>query len=655
MASLMTPTVAPSTGVTNRLNSFEQDMSSIDQARRNTETNLNAFNSIAKNLLAIRLQAHNAANEARLTDYSMRLQQEHMNILNDLKTKTNKDAIDARDGVVQSFDEAQKRLTDELKGQDPQVIDGFLQKAKQLSFTAQAEADAYIVEQSAKYRDTQRAAQVDNLYEQMALNFDNPVMFSKFKEEFEQARAMQDDELGIEPDSALSLAKTLKYTDDLYTNEATRLIGLKRFGDAKAILVNAAKGGLIRANNYNKQIASLVAQQESAARQAEADAQRRASFAMAQERHIAQLETEKLKQEKYQRDAYEQYLKDQYGEIPQYKRNAQIAMYVKGLKDNDAFKYSEQAIIDPDTGVQSIVTVENTAAQQNALINAEALKLQDNFELSRSIENQFDSIAYNVIGTAAQQGQGDTVLERAEYTYERMPQGADKEILGTHIQRLRSQDITEEEIETRVKTRFDFSKPTSTALAKEQIKNMAPQEVPVDANGNVDVLALKIKLNNKGIDNFDVLATNEEARKLVESQKNERAKLYESKGFKAARNSILDNVLYQLIDDDIISEDVFSIDLSDGSSSDPEDRNKYAAALALKQKVEQELEKKADAAGITDPNERQRYIISISNNASTKELFRQFSLDYQFDSDQMTNEEINAYNDERIKNWKGKQ
>lgn len=654
MPGLMTPTVGPSTGVTNRLNAFEQDMSAVDQARRNTENSLNSFNSIAKDLIAIRLQAHNAANEARLTDYSLRLQQEHNSILNDLKTKTNKDAIDARESVIQSFDEVKKRLTDELKGQDPQVIDGFLKRAQQLSFNAQAEADAYIVEQSVSYRDTQRKAQVDSLYEQMAMNFDNPVLFSKFREEFEQARAIQDDELGIEPGSPLSTAKTLKYTDELYSNEAVRLIGLKRFGDAQNILVNAAKSGLIRADNYNKQISTLVAQRENAARQAEADAQRRASFAMAQQRHAAQMETEQLKQQKFIREEYEAKLKDQYGDIPEYKRRAQIATYAQALKDNDAFKYSEQTVVDPVTGIESVVQVENTKAQQDALIRDQALKSQWEYEISRSIENQAELTAFNSINEAAKQGQGDSALERAEYTYERMPQGASKDILGNSIERIRRSNISDEEVEARIKSNFDYSAPTSTAMAKEKIKYMNPQDIPVDRDGKVDYIALKIKLNNGGIDNFDMGAIGDIAQKKVDAQKSATSALYSSKDFERIRSNSLDVVLNQLLDDDVLDDEFFSIDMDDGSSSDVEDRNKYAAATYIKQKVLDDLEKQADAAGLKDPTERQRYIISIASNASTKELFKKYAADYLYDADKMTNEQINAYDDNRIKNWKGK-
>lgn len=652
MASLLTPTVGPGSGITNRVNSFEQNLGYVDRVQRTTESGLNELNTLAKGVISMRLAAHNAANDARITDYSLRLQQEHLNVLNDLKSKTNKDAIDARESVLKSFDEIQERLGSELKDQDPYVINSFNAKAKELAFRAQSEADAYIVEQSVKYRDSQRAAQLDNLYEQMAMNFDNPVLFSKAREEFEAARAQQDDELGIEPGSEMSIQKTMKYTDELYSNEAIRLIGQKRFGEADKMLKGAAQNGLIKADSYNKHLANLLAQQESAARQAEMDAQRRANFAMAQQRHAEQMQTEQLKQEKLKREAQDDFYKRMYSPLPEYERNAMLASRVQSLKDNDVFKYSNKVVVDEATGLETVMTVENAPEVQEQLITMQAMEDQRNYEQTRTVGGIVERNAFNALAQAAAQGNGDTVLERADDYLLSLPDGPEKEVLANSISFVRNGGYKEDEIEGRMKMQYDLSKPTSTALAKNVVSDMNLNEIPQTQDGKVDLIALRAKIGQKGISNYDVLAINKEAQKKIDAQKKVDTSLFESKPYLNVRKSTMTTVAYKMLDDDLLSDEVFSFDLDDGSSSDPEDREKYAAGQHVIQKVIEELEQRVNNAGLATAEERQRYFISLVNNASTKELFLKYARDYTYDVGKMSVDELNAYDDERIENWK---
>ncbi len=333
------------------------------------------------------------------------------------------------------------------------------------------------------------------------------------------------------PGSEMSIQKTMKYTDELYTNEAIRLIGQKRFGEADKMLKGAAQNGLIKADSYNKHLANLLAQQEAAARQAEMDAQRRANFAMAQQRHAEQMQTEQLKQEKLKREAQDDFYKRMYSPLPEYERNAMLASRVQSLKDNDVFKYSNQVVVDEATGLETVMTVANTPQVQEQLIAMQALKDQREFEQTRTVSGMVERDSFNALAQAAAQGNGDTVLERADDYLLTLPDGPEKELLERSINFVRTGGYKEDEIEGRMKMQYDLSKPTSTALAKNVVSDMNLNEIPQTQDGKVDSIALRAKIGKKGISNYDVLAINKEAQKKIDAQKKVDTSLFESKPY----------------------------------------------------------------------------------------------------------------------------
>lgn len=649
MASLMAPSVAPSAGITQRLNSFESNISAVKEASRDYRNSLGQFNQLAKSVIQVQLAAHNAANEAKLTDYSLRLQKAHNDILNDLKTKTNKDAVDARAGVMKSFADIEKQLSDELANEDPSVVEGFKKQAQKTLFNSQTNADAYVMEQSVKYRDTQRAAQIENLAQDMALNMENPVMYSKALEEFRSARAQQDDELGIEAGSDASKAMDRKVTDSIYGSEITKLIGLKKFGAADNTLQNAVKNEFINANTYNRALVDLFISREAAARQAEMDAQRRARFKAAQAKDAWDIKNAMLKNEMLKDEKIRQELKKQYGKLPDYEINAIQHQMQNKLEASDVYKKREITELDPETGAEITKTVDIDPETRKRLIALDAAKFTQKFVTDRDAMMSAEEEALNIVSDAAREGNGDSVISRAMDTLASMPDSAEKEALYKSIEHIRK-NVPEGELEARVVYGMDVTKPSSTALAKDALDYLQPNQIPTDANGNVDSIALRGILKQKGISNYSATDIKAIAQKKVKQAKDARENTFTSKDFVTSRNTALVSIGDALLNEGILDDERLSFDPRDASSKKAEDQEKYAAGRYVLRRVMDDIEQRV--ANIQDPNERQRAVQLIIRSSETKELIKRYADDDAFDRNLMSNDEMNQYNDARIERWR---
>ncbi len=652
MASLMAPSVEPSAGITQRLNSFESDLSPIREAHKEVKSSLGQINQIAKGVLQFQLAAHNAANEAKLTDYSLRLQKAHADILNDLKTKTNKDAIDAHQGVMQSFTDVQDKLAQELSNEDPSVIDGFKQQAQKTLFNSQTHADAYVMEQSIRYRDTQRVAQIENLGEQIALNMDNPVLYSKAMEEFRAARAQQDDELGIEAGSDASKVMDRKVTDSIYASEITKLIGLKRFGNADSMLKSARGNEFINANTYNKALVDLFSAREAAARQAEMDAQRRARFKAQQAKDAWDIKNAMAKNELLKDQIVDNELKKRWGDLPEYKLRYMKAEHVKGLLATDAYKTKEVKEFDPTTGMEVVKEVPYTDEERKMLAGIAAEKFVSDFTKQRDISMALEDDAMNLFADAARRGDGDTQLARAEDTLAKMPEGTDKDMLSQSIEYLR-QHVPEGELEQSVSYGKGITKPKSTDMAKDLITRIPLDQIPTDANGNADMLALRKIMSGYGVSNYNVPTIREYAQKRLDAKNDVREAAFASKDRVLSREASLVSVASNLIDQDIIDDDRLSFNPADAKNRDPKVREKYASGRAVMRRVLDDVE--SQVAGILDPNERQAAAQRIINSYETKEKIKRYADDDAYNRNVMSVEELNNYEESRIKEWKARQ
>ncbi len=650
MASLMAPTVEPSAGITQRLNSFESDLSPIRESHKEVKNSLGQFNQIAKTAMQFQLEAHNAANEAKLTDYSLRLQKAHADILNDLKTKTNKDAIDAREGVMQSFSDIQDKLAQELSEEDPYVINGFKQRAQQTLYNSQTHADAYVIEQSIRYRDTQRAAQVENLGEQMALHMDNPVMYSKAMEDFRAARAQQDDELGIEAGSDISKVMDRKVTDSIYSSEITKLIGLKKFGNADRMLKNAKGNEFINANTYNKAIVDLFAAREAAARQAEIDAQRRARFKSQQAKDAWDIKNAMAKNELLKLDYTKKELQMQYGPLSEAEKNAYEFKLIRDMEASDAFKEREIEEIDPETGQKVLKTVQLDAETRNKMIRMSAAKAANQFETSRNARNTAVQLALNTVADAAASGHGDSTIAKAVDAYESMPDGAEKDELGEAIGLIR-QEVPESDLEARVQYKMDRSYIGDTAKAKEYIHRRDPSKIPTRPDGQVDIIKLRDNLAKEGISNYEATEIRADAQKLIDSSRDKKNQVYTTPGFAQMREVAAVSVGAGLVENGLLDDERISFNSADAKSRDAKVRERYTAGQYASRKVIEEFESRV--ASILDPAERQSRFLQLISSHEAKELMVKYGEEYYYDRNLMSVDELNAYDEKRINKWRG--
>lgn len=653
MASLMAPTVEPSAGITQRMNSFESDMSPIRESQKEIKNSLGQFNQIAKTALQFQLEAHNAANEAKLTDYSLRLQKAHADILNDLKSKTNKDAVDAREGVMQSFTDVQDKLASELANEDPSVIDGFKQQAQKTLYNSQTNADAYVIEQSIRYRDTQRAAQVENLGEQMALHMDNPVLYSKAMEDFRAARAQQDDELGIEAGSDASKVMDRKVTDSIYGSEITKLIGLKKFGNADRMLKNAKGNEFITANTYNRAIVDLFTSREAAARQAEMDAQRRARFKAQQAKDAWDIKNAMAKNELLKDQILDKDLKNRYADIPEYKLRFMKDQFAKKMMaETDAHKYKEVMELDPMSGVMVPKLVERTPEERQFYVNIDASKYADGLNKMRNIDNAIVDNATNLFMDAVAQGNGDSALARVDDYLSSLPESEQKKELQVSKEVMKEK-FSEAELETMAGYKYGITKPKSTDLANDIVSRMPLEKIPVDANGKTDMLAMRKVMSDYGISNYNVTTVRERADARIAKQQDAKNAAYNSRDMELSRDAAVVSVASALLNEGLIDDSRFSFNAADAKNRDPAVREKYAAGRAIVRRLLDDVE--SQVAGILDPNERNSRSLRILHSYETKEKLKRYAEDDSYDRNLMTVDQLNSYEESRIKEWQAKQ
>ena len=236
MPSLMVPTAAAAQGVTNRLNTFESDFSDIRQARAQMSQEAATQQQLINNAIGMATAAHNAANDALVLDYSNRLERDQMQLLMDLRTKSNKAAIDSYKHTLDAMHSAVQRYSEELQDADPSVKAAFAQAAQRLSLKSTAAVDAYVIQESKNYRTNELKARVDLAAEDVMRNFDNPVLRSAALERWHAARQLQDADLGIEWGSAQSKSANLESMSAVYSAKADELSEMDNFAGSMAVI-----------------------------------------------------------------------------------------------------------------------------------------------------------------------------------------------------------------------------------------------------------------------------------------------------------------------------------------------------------------------------------------------------------------------------------
>lgn len=646
-ASLMAPTVAPSQGVTNRLNSFESNLSPIAQAGFESRKLGAQTQEILKQAMQMRVAAHNAANEALVTDYTNRLHKETADIFNQLKTKTNKAAIDARPDVMEALQQAQSRFTEELKDKDPYVVNKFKEAAQTALFDAQTKADAYIMEQSIKYRDTERAAQIANIVELYSGNIENPVMAQKYKSELMAARAQQNDELGIENGSEMDKAAYRALLTPVSQSQVDKYVGLKQFSAARDALHGFYSAGEITNDAYNDALVKIVHAEETARRQAEADYMRRVRFENSQILAAEKLKTEKLKQDRYIYAAKEQSIKDQYGPLTPTEQNARRFYYADIIeKDPNAYKGYED-----DQGQWH----EYTPEQRKAIIYQAADSLVRKDVRDRDMAATVANINYDALAVLERHGSGDTPAERIKNAFANLAQS--RELEGMPYEALRNAfdwwqqtGTNEGELNAMLQLRQTSRQPEATALAFEVIESLAARgELPLDRQGRVDQIQLGLILHRRGIENYDYSKASAAAEKYAKQQITAIEKDFNNTALVRDRENFLMNMGAKALE---LDSGTYG-DFSDFISFDPEDatgerKELYDRGRGIVARVALYLKGEAKTQNFESAAKMQSWFLTRSSQSDVIELMQQYMAESLYQWDNMTTAQRNAYENAEI-------
>lgn len=495
MASLMVPTAGPAQGITNRLNTFESDFSGINAARARQSQEAAKQQQLISNAIGMATAAHNAANDALVLDYSNRLEREHQEILTGLQTKNNKDAIDAYQPTLDAMKSAVERYSEELKDADPSVKQAFTQAAQRLSLRSSAAVDAYVIQQSKKYRTNELKARVDLAAEDVARNFANPVLRSAALERWEAARKLQDADLGIEWGSAQSKAADLESMSSIYANKANILSSMDNFAGALEIVQEGLRSGLMKSEVADNAIAKTYARQVVAQREAEADA--RANLRLQSRLAVDQekIKTEQLKQEKYHREKVKETITTANSPMTAAEKSAAAGLvktklladenFGKGLP-NDAREWLAGSVAAQQVEIESASRDKVAVAKNRALQTAQVLSLFG-------------------------EGHGDTPWECALWYWNEIkagraaaPEGMKPELIEADISLLQNDaNYRPESLNDALRRKVGRPLQSSTDRGLYVVGSLRPEQIPVDANGKVDEQRLSQIMAENNISNFD--------------------------------------------------------------------------------------------------------------------------------------------------------
>lgn len=574
MASLMVPTAGPAQGITNRLNTFESDFSGINAARARQSQEAAKQQQLISNAIGMATAAHNAANDALVLDYSNRLEREHQEILTGLQTKNNKDAIDAYQPTLDAMKSAVERYSEELKDADPSVKQAFTQAAQRLSLRSSAAVDAYVIQQSKQYRTNELKARVDLAVEDVARNFANPVLRSAALERWTAARKLQDADLGIEWGSAQSKAADLESMSSVYADKADILSSMDNFAGAFEVVQEGLRSGLMKAETADKTLAKTYARQEVARREAEAEA--RANLSLQSRLAVDQekLKTEQLKQRKYIAEETEKAIKIANSPMTSADKSAMTDVVTRKLiADSEFAKGLPNAQRELLASTQAALHVEQVSASRDRVAVAEKHALQTAQALSFMGQGHGDSAWENALWAANEIKAGRLAA----------PEGLTPELAEAQISLLQnSTKFTPESLNSALNLNFGRAPQTATDLATYVVSSLRADQIPTDAKGNIDEVALGQMLAEQGVTDFDYNKVLKLATSKVETKKNPKLAILEETYLDDALRAILSENAEDWLDENFDEGEVLEkFDFSIEPGGDP--ATTYAGAGVMEQ------------------------------------------------------------------------
>lgn len=539
MPQLMAPTVGPNSNVGQRFNAPQQDVSGIAKQRVAAATDLQRkMTGIAESVLQLRVAARTMANEAMVTDYVNRYEQEAKRAISELKTKSNLDAIDAVPEVHKLLEDNMQRYSKQLQGRDTYVQRSFAEKAQQLSYQYRNAADAYGMEQSVKYRDTERA-------NQLVLKIDNYfAAMGTAQEGVKRAEALTTfgqvlDDQGIAPNSDTAKVMWQAQTTKAHTTRADNFIELNQFGMARNTVNNAYALGELSAQVRSEYLAKIIGAEE--------------------------VYSEKMARKNG--DGLERYEKMSHEE-----QQAFLARTIQKLYDAGA--YSE--IKDP--------------ALRQYQIESEAKRQLRNYENQFNLEQAHQDNSIRLGIRLAQGAQGDSMLERMrnglaiarqQGEYNGIPAEV-AETIFSDVKSLGSEQAVNDMLLRGIEVEpVDTSKLMKMRMWTEFGSGRIP--LPYDGDGKIDSLALQTQLRAMGFAAPDMMIAMQEAQTIAKADQTTRNALFASAKQVASQldDAIATAKTYFDSHEEMLPEQFSDFFSFDGTSSDQRTKEKFRRMQAV--------------------------------------------------------------------------
>lgn len=488
MPQLMAPTVGPNSNVGQRFNAPKQDVSGIAQQKVAAATGLQRkMTSIAESVLQLQVTARAMANEAMVTDYVNRYEQEAKRAISELKTKSNLDAIDAVPQVHKLLEDNMQRYSEQLMERDNYVQRSFAEKAQQLSYQYRNEADAYGMEQSVKYRDTERG-------NQLTLRIDNYfAAMGTAQEGVKRAEALATfglilDDQGIDPNSDTAKVMWQTQTTKAHTTRADNFIELNQFGMARNTVNQAYARGELSAQVRSEYLAKIIGAEEI---HNEKMARKAAAAAGA--------------------------ILDRYKKMTHEQKQAFLDSTKQKLYEAGAFS----EIKDPQ--------------QRDFMIGSEANKQMRQFENQMYLEQAQEDHLYRLANQLARGAQGDSMLERVRSGLEIARKqgsynGVPVEVAETVFRDVKSSG-SEQAVNERLLQGVEVEPIDTSELMKLRIQlefASGKSSISYGLDGQIDRAAMRARLQDMGFDDPDMVIAETELLKIAQADQDTRNALFAS-------------------------------------------------------------------------------------------------------------------------------
>ena len=636
MPSLMAPSVGPSSNVGQRFHAPSQDMRFTQHGANATRAMQEQIANISGTVLQLQATARATANDALVTDFLNRYETKAQSALNDLKSKTNLDAIDAVPQIHKMLDEEEQALSQQLQGRDSYVLRSFREKVQNSKNRFRNAADAYGIEQTISYRDSMTANQlkmaVDTVYENFGTAMEEPS-----RQAAREIFLRQMDEKGIDPNSDIAKALWQEQFTDAHTSRVDVALSLNQFGVATEAINLGFEKGEVSAKVRAEQLAKIYVAQEAYKEEQLRKARAAARDAEARARHAAYMAEQARKAEIARQEAAMAPYKNW---NPEQERAMDMRLY-NDIHDKGFFNY----IKDPD---------ERKAAEMSAAINGRKV-IQRSYDLNQ----QRDEQVTRSLAMLASKGQGDSLWDRAVDAAKQIEAGANIDGMSADYANSVLQTAlefgTKEQINNKIDAYYLTAPVDTTDVAVTFAESyFTTNGVPIEGgSGQIDRVKIGQIMAANGYRNYDLNKVLEPLKKIASNTREQNARIA---GSAAQRQGYLNSgmrIALNVVDSDLFElpegwDEIFDFDQNG--------RNKErvtAARQIIDELISAELEPLLNRQGVK-PEE----IIAAVQNYEGSFRYKQDVADaisaYMYRWNLMTVEQRNAYEQAQINAKLGK-